>query len=246
MLRNKIQQGYGVYTANMASNTNDSSKFRSFGGGSGGGFPSAFGKKSSFAPREEPYHIRKAREDAAAKKAAEEKAERGREFNEVNYPALGGASSSWGSAPAAGGGKAVSFAALATEWKARDDAEKERAEIAEMRRQREEAERIAFSRVRPPPPRFGFSHSRREDTHEEEEEYPRYGAHSPIRGEEGYGADGGASDDEGGWTSVQRPAKKPRTMRSYAPPPPQSSNTEEDSCWGQDHTSRGHEQDSIW
>ena len=224
-------------------------KFRSFPGGesndgSGRAFPSAFGKKSSFAPREEPYHVRKAREDAEAAKSAAEKAERGRELNDVNFPALGSASSSWGMAP--GGGKktggSVSFAALASDWKARDEQEKERAEIAEMRRQREEAERIAFTRVRPPAPsRFGYSHSRDDDTYEEnyqddERHYCR--SDSPLPADD--------MDDGGGWTSVARPVKKARTMRSFAPPPPDTSGADGGGEWGTDHTSRGHEQDSIW
>lgn len=232
----------------MASNNT----FRKFPGGENNGwstagaggrsFPSAFGKKSAFTPREEPYHVRKAREDAEAAKSATEKAERGREFNEVNFPALGSASSSWGHAP--GGGKktggAVSFAALASDWKARDEQEKERTEIAEMRRNREEAERAQFSRIRPPPPRFGYSHSRAEDTHEEED-YP-YAGHSPIP-EESH-----LDDEDGGWTSVQRPVKKARTMRSFAPLPDTSGadggapNDE----YADPAFSRGHEQDSIW
>ena len=225
----------------MASNN----MFRKFAGGesndsgTGRAFPSAFGKKPAFAPREEPYHVRKAREDAEAAKSAAEKAERGREFNEVNYPALGNAASSWGGAP--GGGKktggAVSFAALASDWKTRDEEAKDRAEIAEMRRQRDEAERIAFSRVRPPPPRFGYSHSRAEDTHEEEE-YPEYVGHSPVA----------ENDDESGWTSVQRPAKKQRTMRSFAPLPDTNGadGGAPNDDWADPAFSRGHEQDSIW
>lgn len=216
-----------------------SNKFRSFAGGestgSGNGFPSAFGKKS-FAPREEPYHVRKAREDAEAANTAAEKAERGRELNDVNFPSLGGASSAWGSD---GGGKktsgSVSFAALASDWKERDEKEKEREEIAEMRRQRDEAERISFSRVRPPPPsRFGYSHSRAEDTYEEEyyEEDRQYNRSTE-------------EDDESGWSTVQRPAKKARTMRSFAPPPPDTG-ADGGGEWGTDHTSRGHEHDSIW
>jgi hypothetical protein len=181
----------------------------------------AFGRRND-GPREKSrYQLEKEhRERAQKQKADAEAAARAKmDFNEFNYPALGGGNA-W-AAPKSATAPSLSFARLASEWKEQTEEEIE----AQKQAEEQASEEIARTKTRVALPmrRFGNVQSRVEDTYEEyeEEEKP-------------------APSD--GWETIERKVK-PRKGRTYEAPP---AAPQEPSVWEEDDYVDPREKETIW
>ena len=177
-------------------------------------FPAAFGGRRQ-TREEQPYYRRR-----VEREEEEDKEAKSRELNEVNFPSLGGGNA-WKTEPTKKSTQ-LDFASLATDWKVRETLQKEREERLERERLREEREYELYQRLRP---RFGYSYSNEEDTHEEEQ--PVEQEQKPV--------------DE--WTTIQHHKTRSRKPRIVATQVEQSEPEE----WNEDlDLGSRRNKDTLW
>lgn len=177
-------------------------------------FPAAFGNRKSdntSAPRTNSsmWRNKYQNEEKAAEAARLAEVARRTEFNEINFPSLGGSmiEQGWGGEEKPepvvhqSGNK---WSELAADWKIHDIVEKQ---YAEIKKEADERKKNEFGRIIPKVyienKTLGTTHSKHEDTYEED---PYYDSPPVSRN------DGDIDEDEG-WTTVSSKPKKVKAKR---------------------------------
>jgi len=180
----------------------------------GRAFPSAFGNRkqqNNSAPRTNSSMWKNRQNDEkAVEEARLAEVARRTEFNEINFPSLGGSmvEQGWGgeerSEPVRQSGN--KWSELASDWKIHDIVEKQ---YAEIKKEQDERKKNEFGRIIPKVyienKTLGTTRSKHEDTYEEDPYYES----PPVTGNDE------DSEDEG-WTTVSAKPKKIRVKRKPA------------------------------
>lgn len=187
----------------------------------GRAFPSAFGNKNNNAPRTNSSMWKNKQKEEDNTKRLEEA--RKTEFNDINFPSLAGngAIDGWGGEEkresVQSGNKWVE---LASDWKIHDIVEKQ---YAEIKKEEDERKRSDFTRILPKVfvenRSLGTTHSKHEDTYEEDPYYD----HDTN---EEY-----SNTDEVGWTTVCAKPKKVKKVKTRIEVPAGPSDDNGASIW---------------
>lgn len=189
-------------------------------------FPAAFGSNTS-APRTNSsmWKNRYQNEEKAVESARLAEVARRTEFNEINFPSLGGGHTDvegWGGEEKAiikdSGNKWVE---LASDWKIHDIVEKQ---YAEIKKEQDDRKKQEFSRVIPKiyveNTNFGTTRSKNEDTYEEDPyvEYPHVSRNT-------------VNNDDDGWSTVVPKPKKVKKTKTRIEVPSGPSDDNGPSIW---------------
>jgi hypothetical protein len=134
------------------------------------GFSNAFGKRKQHQPREKSqYQLN--REKELENERIEKTKQEALEVNDFNFPSLG--INSWNNSAETENKPIKSFSTLASNWGEQDT------KIRNILKNNEEKDLLAITKERLfkktlPSFNFGSSHSKQEDTYEEEDLYPSY------------------------------------------------------------------------
>ncbi len=191
----------------------------------------AFGNRNTFASRTNSGMWKNRQNDEkAAEEARLAEIKRRTEFNEINFPSLGGSmvDQGWGgeerSEPVYRSGN--KWSELASDWKIHDIVEKQ---YAEIKKEQDARKKNEFGSIIPKTfienKTLGTTHSKHEDTYEEDPYYES----PPLTGNDG------DSEDEG-WTTVSVKPKKMKVKRKLTPMCYDSIDETPSSIWDQNQS----------
>lgn len=200
------------------------------------GFSSAFGKRKQHQPQEKSqYQLN--REKELENERIEKRKQEALEVNDFNFPTLG-INNSWNNSEESEKKNTKSFSDLASHWGEQDS------KLRNVLKNNEEKDLLAAAKERVfkkslPSFNFGSSHSRQEDTYEEEDLYPsNFELKEPV------------IQTFDNWQTVQRKVTvKSKESNKFVPVSEHHSTNESNSVWNtdEDHDWKDpREKDSVW
>jgi len=200
------------------------------------GFSNAFGKRKQHQPHEKSqYQIN--REKEVEKEREEKRKQDALEVNDFNFPTLG-INNSWNTSDAPEKKNTKSFSDLASHWGEQDSKVRNELKNTDEKDLMKLTKDKIFKKSLPSF-NFGSSHSRQEDTYEEEDLYPpNFEVKEPVI----------QTFDK--WQTVQRKVTvKSKDTNKFVPVSENNTNNEENSVWNvdEDHDWRDpREKESVW